>query len=236
MTGLLSVRQGPTIERWVPFGNPCQIALDAKCYAVPVDTSIGLRERKKLRTRAELSDAAFRLFAERGFDETTIEDIVEQVEVSPRTFFRYFDSKEDVVIGFFDDLGLELRAMLATRPSDEPSFIALGAALGTLIDLYEERQDRVVAAKRLAHETPSIRARLLDKHARWENGVTEELVTRGGGDPSQEPQMRLLAAVALAAFSTAVSAWCTSGGRANLHALVDNALGAVGDGFDRSRP
>jgi AcrR family transcriptional regulator len=150
----------------MPFGNPCQIALDAKCYAVPVDTSIGLRERKKLRTRAELSDAAFRLFAERGFDETTIEDIVEQVEVSPRTFFRYFDSKEDVVIGFFDDLGLELRAMLASRPSDEPSFTALRAALGTLIDLYEERQDRVVAAKRLAHETPSIRARLLDKHAR----------------------------------------------------------------------
>src|SRR5215203_7275684 len=68
-----------TIERRLPVGNPCQIALDAKCYAGPVDTSIGLRERKKLRTRVELSDAAFRLFAERGFDETTIEDIVEQV-------------------------------------------------------------------------------------------------------------------------------------------------------------
>jgi AcrR family transcriptional regulator len=220
----------------MPFGNSCQIALDVKCYAVPVDTSIGLRERKKLRTRAELSDAAFRLFAERGFDETTVEDIVEQVEVSPRTFFRYFDSKEDVVIGFFDDLGLELRGMLAARPPEEPSFTAVRAALGSLIDLYEERQDRVVAAKRLAHETPSIRARLLDKHARWENGVTEELVTRMGGDPSQEPHMRLLAAVALAAFSTAVSSWCTSSGRANLHALVDDALGAVGDGFDEPRP
>jgi AcrR family transcriptional regulator len=218
------------------FGNPCQNALTAKCYALPVDTSIGLRERKKLRTRADLSDAAFRLFAERGFDETTIEDIVDQVELSPRTFFRYFDSKEDVVIGFFDDLGLELRGMLADRPPEEPSFTALRAALGSLIDLYEERQDRVVAAKRLAHETPSIRARLLDKHARWENGVTEELVTRMGGDSSQEPQMRLLAAVALAAFSTAVSAWCTSGGRPDLHALVDDALGAVGDGFDDPRP
>jgi AcrR family transcriptional regulator len=220
----------------MPFGNPCQITLDAKCYALPVDTSIGLRERKKLRTRTELSDAAFRLFAERGFDETTIEDIVEQVEVSPRTFFRYFDSKEDVVIGFFDDLGLELRAMLSARPPEESPFSALRGALGTLIDLYEERRGRVVAAKRLAHETPSIRAHLLDKHARWENGVTEELVIRVGGDPSQEPRMQLLAAVALAAFSTAVSAWCTDGGRAELHALVDDALGAVGDGFDEPRP
>lgn len=220
----------------MPFGNPCQITAAAKCYAVPMETTVGLRERKKQRTRVELTDAAFRLFAERGFDETTIEDIVEQVEVSPRTFFRYFDSKEDVVIGFFDDLGLELRATLAARPSEEPSFTALRAALGTLIDLYEERRERVVAAKRLAHETPSIRARLLDKHARWENGVTEELVTRLGGDLSQEPSMRLLAAVALAAFSTAVSAWCTSGGREDLHFLVDDALGAVGDGFDQPRP
>ena len=218
----------------MPFGNPCQIAFDAKCYAVPVDTSIGLRERKKLRTRAELSDAAFRLFAERGFDETTIEDIVEQVEVSPRTFFRYFDSKEDVVIGFFDDLGLELRAMLATRPSDEPSFTALRAALGTLIDLYEERQDRVVAAKRLAHETPSIRARLLDKHARWENGVTEELSARLGVDPAEDRRPRLIAAVALAAYSTAVTAWCSSEGKDDLHVLVDDALAMVCDGFDGS--
>jgi AcrR family transcriptional regulator len=216
----------------VPFGNPCQIAETAKCYAVPVDTTVGLRERKKLRTRAELTDAAFRLFAEHGFDETTIEDIVAQVEVSPRTFFRYFDSKEDVVIGFFDDLGLELRAMLAARPPSEPPFTALRGALGSLIDLYEEQADRVIAAKRLAHDTPAIRARLLDKHARWENGVTEELSARLGVDPSVDQRPRLLAAVVLAAFSTAVGGWCSSGGRGDLHAIADDALEAVGSGFD----
>lgn len=213
------------------FGNPCQIALAAKCYAVPVDTSIGLRERKKLRTRAELSDAAFRLFAERGFDETTIEDIVEQVEVSPRTFFRYFDSKEDVVIGFFDDLGLELRGMVEARPPDEPPFRALRAALGSLVDVYEERADRVIAAKRLALETPAIRARLLDKHARWENWVTEVLAERQGTDDDRGP--RLIAAVGLAAYSTAVGSWCTKGGKQDLHSLVDEALAEVERGFDR---
>jgi AcrR family transcriptional regulator len=197
-----------------------------------VDTKVGLRERKKERTRAELTDAAFRLFAERGFDETTIEDIVEQVEVSPRTFFRYFDSKEDVVIGFFDDMGLELRAMLEARPADEPPFEALRAALGSLIDLYEERAERVMAAKRLAHETPAIRARLLDKHARWENWVTEVLCDRLGEPEQDDPHARLIAAVALAAYGTAVNSWCTVEGRQDLHALVDDALREVGKGFD----
>src|SRR5262245_41667148 len=137
--GLRSLTDAPTIRASLPFDNPCQIASAAKCYAVPVDTKVGLRERKKERTRAELTDAAFRLFAERGFDETTTEDIVEQVEVSPRTFFRYFDSKEDVVIGFFDDMGLELRGLLEARTADERTFEAVRCELGTMIDLYEER-------------------------------------------------------------------------------------------------
>jgi AcrR family transcriptional regulator len=197
-----------------------------------VDTKVGLRERKKERTRAELTDAAFRLFAERGFDETTIEDIVEQVEVSPRTFFRYFDSKEDVVIGFFDDMGLELREFLAARPADEPPFEALRGALGSFVDLYEEREERVTAAKRLARETPSVQARLLDKHARWENWVTAELCARSDLDREDDPQLRLIAAVGLAAYATAVNGWCTVDRRQDLHALVDTALTEVGKGFD----
>jgi hypothetical protein len=91
----------------------------------------------------------------------------------------------------------------------------------------------VVAAKRLSYETPSIRARLLDKHARWENNMTEGLAQRLGVDPVTDPRPRLIAAVALAAFSTAVGNWCTAGkGHADLHALVDDALDAVGTGFD----
>jgi AcrR family transcriptional regulator len=196
--------------------------------------AVGLRERKKLRTRAQLTEAALRLFSERGFDATTIEDIVEEVEVSPRTFFRYFDSKEDVVIGFFDDLGKELRAMLAARPPEESPFTAIRRALGSLVDLYTAQANRVIAAKRLAHDTPAIRARLLDKHARWENGVAEELAARLGADLDDDPRPRLIAAVALAAFSTAVTKWVDSSGRQDLPALLDGALEAVATGLDRS--
>ena len=197
-------------------------------------TAVGLRERKKLRTRTQLTEAALRLFSERGFDATTIEDIVEEVEVSPRTFFRYFDSKEDVVIGFFDDLGEELRAMLAARPAEESPFTAVRRALGSLVELYTAQADRVVAAKRLAHETPAIRARLLDKHARWENGVAEDLAARLGADPDDDPRPRLMAAVALAAFSTAVTRWVDSNGREDLPALLHSLLEAVATGLDRS--
>jgi AcrR family transcriptional regulator len=217
----------------VPFDNLCQMTATVKCYHVSVmDTELGLRERKKVRTRAELTDAAFRLFTERGFDETTVEDIVDVVEVSPRTFFRYFDSKEDVVIGFFDDMGRELRSALAARPREEPPFTAVRGALRALVDVYTAQADRVVAAKRLSYDASAIRARLLDKHARWENGVTEELATRLGVD-ADDPRPRLIAAVALAAFSTAVGGWCSSRGREDLHALVDDALEAVAHGFDR---
>lgn len=199
-------------------------------------SAVGLRERKKLQTRARLTDAAFRLFAERGFDGTTIEDIVDEVEVSPRTFFRYFDSKEDVVIGFFDEMGEELRAMVAARPAEEPPFTAVWRALGSLSDLYTARADRVLAARRLAHDTPAIRARLLDKHARWENWVTGELATRMEVDADRDPRPRLIAAVALAGFSTAVSTWVASAGREDLQALVDGALEAVAAGLDRASP
>jgi AcrR family transcriptional regulator len=194
-------------------------------------TDVGLRERKKQKTRAQLTDAAFRLFGERGFDTTTIEDIVDEVEVSPRTFFRYFDSKEDVVIGFFDDIGEELREMLEQRPAGEPPYTAVSEALGSLADMYETDEGRVVAAKRLSYDTPSIRARLLDKHARWENGMTEELAERLGVDPGRDPRPRLIAAVSLAAFSTGVGDWCSRSGRGDLRGLVEDALDAVGAGL-----
>jgi AcrR family transcriptional regulator len=194
----------------------------------------GLRERKKAKTRAELTEAALRQFTERGFDETTVEDIVGACDVSPRTFFRYFDSKEDVVIGFYDDLGAELVELLAGRPPDEAPFAATRAAFESFADIYQERRNRVCAVSQLAYETPPIRARLLDKHARWENGLARELARRMQTDPETDPRPRLIAAVSLAAFSTAVRGWVADGGRGELSPLVSANLRAVENGLDRT--
>ncbi len=91
--------------------------------------SPGLRERKKAETRQALRSAAARLFAERGFAETTVAEIVEAAGVSPRTFFRYFDSKEDLLLPdlaeFFDRLELELNR----RPPEEPVLVSVREAV-----------------------------------------------------------------------------------------------------------
>jgi AcrR family transcriptional regulator len=221
--------------------NLCHISLDAKCYPVSVTASPptpppGLRERKKARTRTELTDAALRQFTEAGFEQTTIEDIVGEVDVSPRTFFRYFDSKEDVVIGFYDDLGEELVDLVAERPADEPPFTALRRALESFATIYEERRTRVCAVSQLAYETAPIRARLLDKHARWENGLARALAQRMDVDPELDPRPRLIAAVSLAAFSTAAKAWAATGGSTDLAESVSANLEAVEGGLDRATP
>jgi transcriptional regulator GlxA family with amidase domain len=79
----------------------------------------GLRERKKARTREAIVDAALALFERKGFDATTIEDIAAAADVSPRTFFRYFDSKVDLVLAKNHEKNHGLGELIAERPADE---------------------------------------------------------------------------------------------------------------------
>ena len=90
--------------------------------AMTIDQAPTRRERKKLETRQALEEAALRLFAERGYEQTTVEDIAEAADVAVRTFFRYFSSKQDVLFGeVVTDRVLRLRNELAARPRTSPS-------------------------------------------------------------------------------------------------------------------
>ena len=83
---------------------------------VPVDRSLPLRERKKLRTRRALADAALRLFAEKGFDATTIDELADEAEVSKTTFFRFFPAKEAAGIEAEAEVWAAYLSALAERP------------------------------------------------------------------------------------------------------------------------
>jgi AcrR family transcriptional regulator len=183
-------------------------------------------------TRAQLTDTALRLFAERSFDATTVENIVDEVEVSPRTFFRYFDSKEDVVIGFFDLFGERLREMLGARPAEEPPFTAVRNALGSLVDLYAEDRERVLAARQLAYETPAIRAspgQTRPVGERSDAGACRTARSRPGSRPRASPRR----SGGPRGLLLRGRGWIASEGRADLHALLDSSLGMVGAGLDR---
>src|ERR687896_1020875 len=109
----------------------------------------GLRERKKQRTRQQIIEAAMDLFAERGYQATTIADIAEAAEVSPRTFFSYFPSKEAVVFHGVDRVLDGLATMLRERPSGETTFDALRRFVDVLFEDGMESKDEAVLRKRL---------------------------------------------------------------------------------------
>ena len=183
----------------------------------------GVREQKKRQTRDLLERRALELFARKGFDATTIDEIAEAALVSPRTFFRYFASKEDVVFGSHTDELAWLRQLVARRPSEEPPDLALARALVKFGQIPEERQADFLSRVRLIMANPSLLARRLLLHREWEIGISEELALRERVEgPSLE--LRILAATGVAALATATFIWGERGGPETPADLLRQAL------------
>ena len=150
---------------------------------------MGRRDRKKNETRQALRDAAHRLFAEKGFSQTTIDDIAEAADVSRRTFFRYYDSKDDLLRSDVSDLLPVMLAALRARPAAEPPFAAILASLRTLIG----PDGPPAVAQSLADPLVGFRARLslIRMLSQWEGGIADTLIARSGIDsPSEEDRLR----------------------------------------------
>lgn len=187
-----------------------------------------LRERTFRAVQADIAATAMRLFAERGFEATTVEEIASAAGISRRSFFRYFATKEDVVLGDLAALGVTVRGALEARPPEEPAWDALRAAFGALRRPDSSLQEELAAA-RLYHEAPSLRARHLEKHLRWQELLAPDVGRRLGLPEASghDPRARALVAAALACLDTAVDAWRESDGAADLEQLFDQAVAAV---------
>ena len=163
----------------------------------------GLRDRKKDETRQALREAAHRLFAAKGFSQTTIDDIAEAADVSRRTFFRYFDSKDDLLRVDVADLLPVMLAALRARPAGEPPLAAILAALRSLIG----PEGPPALAQSLASPVGSLRARLslIRLFADWEQGIADTLLARAGLDAPDDAD-RLRAVVTACAATSALRA------------------------------
>ncbi len=140
---------------------------------------IGLRERKKLKTKAAIQREAMRLFLEKGFDETTVEDIAEAVEISPSTFFNYFPSKEQVV--FEDELDPLVIAAFDAQPADMNPVRRLRMAMRTVFGKLTPEQDRMLRQRmQLLATAPELRGAMLSQFAGLVDQIAHLLAPRVG--------------------------------------------------------
>jgi AcrR family transcriptional regulator len=156
---------------------------------------LGLRERKKQQTRENIARVALRLFAERGYDETTIADIAEAADVSPRTIFSYYESKEDIL---FCDEGAFLEALaqkLRERPEGTTTIDAIREFLSSLPAPHEEARLR----KKIVTSTPALHMGMRARHSMLEPLLAESIAKDLDAGPGDVRPL-LIAASMMAAF------------------------------------
>ncbi|MFI7697629.1 TetR/AcrR family transcriptional regulator [Nonomuraea sp. NPDC049480] len=162
---------------------------------------MGLRERKKEKTRLAILDAALDLFLEQGYESTTVEQISGVVDVSPRTFFRYFTSKDDLVLWFHDHGEEIMLDTLASRPEDESPFTALMYALRAVLsdmeDSTPEESGRFLKLRRILDENPRLIGQSVARGAETERRLAELVAARRGADPDNDQLSHLIVAFAM---------------------------------------
>jgi AcrR family transcriptional regulator len=183
--------------------------------------SIGLRERKKLKTRAAIQKEAMRLFLEKGYEATTIEEIAAAVDISPSTFFNYFPNKEDVV--FADELDPLLIEAINAEPSDVNPIRALRNAMRSVFSKLTPEQDTVMRQRmRLMTSSPELRAAMLNQFASQVDQVAGVLAQRIGGKADDFAVRNLAGALTGVMISALLAA--ADDPKADLYLLADRAM------------
>ncbi|MFD9128531.1 TetR family transcriptional regulator [Kitasatospora sp. NPDC059571] len=201
-----------------------------------------MAERKRQLVRDELAEAAVKLLAYQGFEATTVDQIVAAVGMSRRTFSRYFQSKEDVVVHMLAGAGAQLCADLRARPAEEAPAQALRRALSGFTHISAEYPDKTLRVTRLILDTPALLARFLERTSQWQDEITGILAERAGLDPRTDLRPALAAGVAITAFRTALDRWAdedrerNGDGSSDLDGLLDQAFAVVAPALDLGTP
>jgi AcrR family transcriptional regulator len=203
------------------------------CRTFPLVTeTTGLRERKKAQTRQALTAAAIRLSIERGNpDAVTIEEISEAADVSPRTFFNYFSSKEDAILAVDPERRAHLRAELELRPEVETPVEALRAALHVTSEAFEVNGELWAQRLQLVREHPALSSGYVASFADFERGLVEAMAARLEMDPDTDLYPALVVSAALTVMRVTVKHWQATTDGPTLSELLDEAFDRLADGL-----
>lgn len=210
--------------------RPVDTAVDPAVEAGPEPTG-GLRARKKYRTRQDLRRAALALVAERGLDAVTTDEIAAAAGVSPRTFFNYFTSKEECLVGNDPALAESLAGELVARPADESPLEALRAVFldytaGATMDHEMWRQRLAVI-----DANPSLLPALHGSSAGMERRLTQAVAERLGTDPVSDPYPALVVSAASVATRTAMQHCGACGFTRPLPEVIDELFDSLAQGL-----
>ena len=176
--------------------------------------------------RDQIAETAFSVFAERGFDDVTVDEVAKNAGISRASFFRYFKTKEEAVLAAYEHMGHEIAANLAERPAGESAWAALRASFDAAMPNYHANRVRSLARLQLTRETPSLRAHQLERQARWGETIGAALAPRIGGAPG-DVAVEALTGSAIAALNAALERWGRSDGELDLPGLLDEAFDVI---------
>lgn len=227
-------------DKWQSLKN------GALCHVVPfvilppvIDVTVvtpgsGLRQRKKAQTRHAIEARALELFLRDGYEATTIDAITAACDISPRTFFRYFSSKDDILQGDNDVRLRHLLDLLKDRPADESPLRALRQAVVALTGRYEDDKEHLLLRFRVFERNPALLARGLESQHAWEQAIVRALDERHGaiGFLYDRLELRLIAAAGMASLRAAVDVWQSNDDDTPLSDLVARAFDRLGTGLD----
>ncbi len=199
-------------------------------------STVGLRERKKRQTRDRLMEAAFALFEERGFDQVSVAEIADHADVSERTFFRYFPSKEAVIFGNAAEDRAHVADLVANLPHELSLVDGLRSALMAISSEFEEAKELHMARARLVASTPSLQTLVLFHEQSWVESFAGAIADRLGTDQKNDQRPELIAAVMVAVFRVVMERWTRGGGEGDIRQRLDQALEFLGSGLDVDKP
>jgi AcrR family transcriptional regulator len=190
---------------------------------------MNLRERRRAETRQGIQRHAVRLFVERGYDATTVNDVAVAARVSAMTVYRHFATKEDLVL--YDEFDQVAAELVAEQPVEQPLVVRIARTLAATYDQALADREFHLARLRLMISTPALRARHLDSQYATQEALVSAL-TAGSDEPALEFQARAAASACLAVVHIALLRWAAEDGEPELRGLFEEAFVATfGHGF-----